>query len=72
MITRLIIFLIRIKLGLKIGEKFRFTNQKSKTDYYYFDSTALMKSEKGNVQPSNVSLNWLLSDECSLIRVDKS
>lgn len=72
MIIRLIIFLIRKKLRLKSHEKFRFINQKSKTDYYYFDSTALIKVEKYHAQPSNVSLNWLLNDYCSVVRVDES
>jgi hypothetical protein len=42
---RLIIFLIRIRLGLKKGQRFRFDNQKSKFDEYYFTDTELMKFE---------------------------
>lgn len=72
MITRLIILLIRIKLGLKSHEKFRFTNQKSKTDYYYFDSTSIIKVGAYIARLSNVSLNYLLSDDCSIVRVDES
>lgn len=77
MITRLIIFLIRRKLGLAKYEEFRFNNQRSKRDKYYFDSTHLMKIEYAgkedfNICESNVSLNWLLNDGCSIVRVDKS
>lgn len=40
---KLIIFLIRKHLGLKLGQEFRFVNQKSKNNTYYFDTTRLMK-----------------------------
>lgn len=67
---RLIIFLIRHYLGLKKGQEFRFVNQKSDTDTYYFDSDCLMKREVDGCSvghiPSNVSLNWLLHDECDI------
>ena len=73
MITKLIIFLIRIKLGLKQNELFRFDNQKSKKDEYYFDSKRLMKIEykKDHVDlhESSVSLNWLLNDSCKIHKV---
>lgn len=68
MITkRLIIFLIRKRLGLKLGERFRFTNQKSKYDKYYFDRNRLVKllycdSDLPHLNmDSSVSLNWLLA-----------
>lgn len=41
----LILFLIRRRLGLKKGERFRFDNQKSKFDEYFFTDTELMKFE---------------------------
>ena len=65
---RLIIFLIRRRLGLKKGERFQFTNQKSTIDRYYFTSTKLMKEHhdknQGYTRPSNVNLNYVLSDPC--------
>lgn len=71
---RLIIFLIRHHLGLKKGQEFRFVNQKSPTDTYYFDKDCLMKVVRGKRcivrVPSNVSLNWLLNDECDFDVVD--
>ena len=70
MITRIVIFLIRIKLGLKKNQKFQFANQKSAMDVYYFTDTNIMKVEfKGrnkNIRPSGVSLTWLLSDSCEI------
>ena len=68
---KLIIFLIRTRLGLKKGERFRFTNQKTK-DIYFFNDTELMKfsnTTKWYVK-SGASLNWLLDDNCRIERVD--
>lgn len=74
MIIKLIIFLIRIRLGLKKNEKFQFANQKSNMDVYYFTGSALMKHEyQGRhmtVRPANVSLMWLLNDDCKIKKVD--
>ena len=73
MITRLIIFLIRMKLGLKKYEKFQFVNQKSSMDVYFFDDFGLMKKEyvkrECHIRKSSVSLNWLLDDECKIKKV---
>lgn len=68
---RIIIFLIRRKLGLKKNEPFRFRNQNSLYDYYYFNDTNLMKVryfKRRYKEPikSNCSLNHLLSDECEI------
>ena len=67
-------FLIRKKLNLKLYEKFRFANQKSSTDCYYFNETSLMKipTIDGNYFPprkASVSLNFLLSEEIDIRRV---
>lgn len=66
---RLIIFFIRRKLGIKKHQKFRFTNQKSQSDYYYFTNDCLMKRQFndngiGFLKVANVKLNWILDDEC--------
>lgn len=69
---RLIIFLIRHYLGLRLGEEFRFINQKSGYDTYYFEKDRLMKITRTSRDhiycraPANVSLNWLLNDECEI------
>ncbi len=64
----LIIFLIRKRLGLRKNQRFRFQNQKSATEYYWFTSEAVMKKlDNGRVIQSSVSLNWLLSDDCVIV-----
>jgi hypothetical protein len=63
MIQRLIIFLIRIRLGLKVNECFQFTNQKSNA-VYFFTRTGLTKCWRGLYVESGISLNWLLNPEC--------
>ena len=70
---RLIIFLIRKRLGLKKLELFKFTNQKVPNNFYYFKNECLMKKvyfEDGTSIhiASNVSLNWILNDECEIIK----
>lgn len=66
---RLIIFLIRKRLRLRKYQRFRFKNQKSPTDCYFFTSRHLMKQSAGGyMYGSHVSLNWLLSDDCAIIR----
>ena len=68
---RLILFLVRKRLGLKKYEHFRFTNQRSKTDTYYFGETILWKRIVGDIDcPSNVSLNWILDHECEIEKVE--
>lgn len=68
-IKRLIIFLIRIKLGVGKWDEFYFPNQKHKDDRYYFSNACLMKynATTNNVTKSSVSLNWLLSDSCEIV-----
>lgn len=67
---RLIIFLIRKRLGLKKNQMFRFSNQKSATDAYCFTDDCVMKytnhGDHYEKHPSSVSLNWLLSDFCMI------
>lgn len=65
MINRLIIFLIRIKLGVKAWEMFQFTNQKDPGRYWFTQDT-LWKETMCGVRPSRVSLNWLLDKECKV------
>lgn len=73
MLRKLIILLIRLRLGLKINEPFRFVNQRSPCNYYYFTRTKLMKCWKtggSNVHiPSNVSINWILDDNCKIEKI---
>ena len=65
MLIKLIIFLIRMKLHLRKGEKFQFDNQKTDS-VYWFTESALMKMERGLRYESSVSLNWLLNKDCKI------
>lgn len=73
MLERLIIFLIRRKIGVKKYQSFRFKNQKAE-GYYFFDSFRLIKVIpdptvevwKAREEESGVSLNYLLSDDCEI------
>jgi len=73
--TRLIVFLIRKRLGLKRGEKFRFANQASSHNYYYFTKDRLMKvcwpHGRYVVKESDCRLNWLLDDDCKIVKVEE-
>lgn len=63
---RLVVFLIRKRFGVKKLQQFRFINQRSQYDTYYFTSTKLLKIEGITVRESGVSLNWLLNDDCTI------
>lgn len=69
--NRLILFLIRKKLGLKLYERFRFTNQRSNENFYYFGKYTLFKviGFTGYVKPSNVGLNYLLDNNCGSMSI---
>jgi hypothetical protein len=69
LIKRLILFLVRWRLGLKKYEPFQFDNQKTDAVYYFSDS-GIMKAVPGTITKSRVSLNWLLDDECGIISCD--
>ena len=68
---KFIISLVRKYLGLKKYEAFQFVGQKSDA-VYYFGRDAVYKAYSygpgygGTIRKSNVSLNWLLDDECDI------
>lgn len=66
---RLIIFLVRKRLGLKKLEGFQFAEQKSDAIYFFTDE-AVMKWDGTTTKPSSVSLNWLLNDYCKIRSVE--
>lgn len=66
---KIVIFLIRKKLGLKTYEKFRFVGQKSDAVYYFTDDN-VMKLWRNQTMLSGVSVNWLLDQDCKVERVD--
>ena len=65
---RIVMFLIRKKLGLKKFEKFKFVNQKSDAVYYFTESN-VMKLWHNQTVLSGVSVNWLLDDDCEIERL---
>ena len=74
MMNKLILLLLRKKLGVKKFEKFNFANQNNKNEVYYFGDEDLMKYNenpklKSKPTKSKVSLKFLLSDECIVEKV---
>ena len=65
-LSKLIIFLICMKLHLRKEEQFQFDNQKTDS-IYWFTESALMKMEHGFHYESSVSLNWLLNKDCKVV-----
>lgn len=65
---KLVIFLIRKRLGLKKYEHFRFIEQKTNA-VYYFTEDNLMKYWRNQTMLSGVSLNWLIDANCKIERV---
>ena len=65
---KIVIFLIRKKLGLKKYEKFRFVGQKTDA-VYYFTEDNIMKIWRNQTILSGVSVNWLLDNDCEIERV---
>ena len=63
---RVVMFLIRKRLGLKKNQRFQFDGQKSDA-VYYISGSHVMKYWRGRTTLSNVSINWLLDDECKII-----
>ena len=70
--NRIILFFVRLKLGLKKNERFQFANQKSSSNYYYINSDNIYKVTplKYNImiRPANVSLKWLLDPKCEIVK----
>ena len=72
---KLIVYLVRKRLGLKKYEYFRFANQRSNAVYWFAETQVLKSITVGSNQVitlSNVSLNWLLNNDCKVIPVPAS
>lgn len=69
---RIVIFLIRKRLGLKKYETFQFDNQHDKLDYYWFNEIELRKyiAKEGIAIDAHVSLNWILHDDCKIVKYE--
>ena len=68
MLKKLILFLIRKRLGLKKNQMFQFAKQRNKLEHYWFGDDKLYKfehTEDGNhIVDAHVSLNWIIDDVC--------
>lgn len=65
---KLIIFLIRKRLGLSKYESFKFDNQGRDNDaVYFFNEYALMKNNGRTIHESHVGLNYILSNKVNVI-----
>ena len=63
--NRIVIFLIRKKLGLKKFQHFKFVGQKTDATYWFTESN-IMKRWNNHTTLSGVSVNWLLDSECKV------
>ena len=66
-----ILKLIMKKLGVKDHEHFQFADQREEFIEYFFTLEALMRfnPETNEIKESRITLNYLLSDDCKIIRV---
>lgn len=66
-----ILKLIMKQLGVKKGEHFQFADQREEFVEYYFTNEAMIRidTETGETKESRTTLNYLLSDNCKIIRV---
>ena len=70
---KLILFLVRRKLGVKRLQAFRFANQKAPMNWYIFDNDGVLwkveywsNNTKQILKRSKVSLNWLMDEACKI------
>lgn len=59
LVRRLVIFMIRRRLGVRRHRFFQFDNQLDDS-WYYFTRTHLMKCIDGETRPSNLSLMYVM------------
>lgn len=64
--TRLIVLLVRHKLGVKNKQFFRFVNQKSDAVYMFACGRLWKRWIVNSWSLSGVSLNWLLDPNCKI------
>lgn len=65
-----ILKLIMKKLGVKDQEHFQFADQREEFVEYFFTNEAMMRfnPETNEIKESRITLNYLLSDDCKIIR----
>ena len=67
--VRLIMFLVRLKLGVRKNKLFRFVNQKTDAVYYINERGVIKLTKRVYERMSQVPINWLLSDECEIVKI---
>lgn len=84
-LNRASIYLLRKKFGLKKFQPFRFENQKSEHDFYYFTNWSIKKCEftvntvsesqkifaiiTGKIVDSDVGFDWLINRDCRISKI---
>lgn len=79
------IYLLRTRFGLKKFQPFRFENQKSKNDFYYFTNWGIKKCEftvdtvyesqkifaiiTAKTVDSDVGFDWLINRDCKISKI---
>lgn len=66
--NKLIMFLVRKKLKIKENEEFKFANQKEYCTFMFYKNE-IVKFKNNQLLQSNVSLNFLLSEDCKIRKV---
>lgn len=66
-ISKIILALVRFKIGVRKYEYFKFSNQKT-TDLYFFAEDGLVKDCGFGIKKSDVGFNFLLSEECKIVK----
>ena len=75
-LNRASIYLLRKKFGLKKFQPFRFENQKSEHDFYYFTNWGIKKCEftadkviTAKIVDSDVGFDWLINRDCRISKI---
>lgn len=84
-LNRASIYLLRTKFGLKKFQPFRFENQKSEHDFYYFTNWGIKKCEitvntvsesqkifaniTTKIVDSDVGFEWLINRDCKISKI---
>lgn len=80
-LNRASIYLLRKKFGLKKFQPFRFENQKSEHDFYYFTNWGIKKCEFtvdtvsesqkifAKIVDSDLGFDWLINRDCRISKI---
>lgn len=75
MLKKMILFSIRMHLGVKKNQLFSFKNQANKENRYFINEKGVYKllDSNGHFKASNISMHFLLSGRCQyqMIKYDE-